>query len=289
MQKRFLLTGVLALSAVSTLAQAQDKHLTIGTNNWAENIAVANMWKILLTDRDYDVELSNVSKSMLYSGMASDDIDLSLEIWLPVTDKPFLEPYKDRLEVHDTWYEGTGLGLVVPDYVDIDTIPELKTHAEEFAYQGEPTILGIDAGSAIAGLTDQVVEDYDLPMKQRNSSEVAMMSVLDSAYKAKEPVVVTLWNPHWAFAKYDLKYLKDPQGVYGDNENIHWFSRQGFADSDPWLTAVLNAWQMDDDSLGGLMATIETTGDPVEGAQKWIDAHREQVDHWLAAGDAATD
>jgi glycine betaine/proline transport system substrate-binding protein len=43
---------------------------------------------------------------------------------------------------------------------------------------------------------------------------------------------------------------------------------------------------MDDDTLGGLMAEIEQIGDPVEGAQTWIDENRNLIDEWVAAGDA---
>ncbi|PAU78417.1 glycine betaine ABC transporter substrate-binding protein [Halomonas salipaludis] len=273
----------LALIPASQSLIAQDKHLTIGTNNWAENIAVANMWKILLEEEyGYDIELSNVSKNALYTAMAQGDIDISMEIWLPITDQPFLEPYEDDLAVHDAWYHGTGLGLVVPSYVDIDTIPELTERADAFEYQGRPAILGIDSGSAIAGLTDDAIEHYELPLSQVNSSEAAMMAAFDSAYVNEEFIVVTLWSPHWAFAEYDLKYLEDPQGIYGEDETIYWFSRGDFASDDPWLTEVLNGWHMDDDSLGGLMAVIEELGDPVEGARQWIDNHRDMVDEWLA-------
>ena len=277
------LTAATLLMAATT-AQAEDKSLVIGTNNWAENIAVANLWKLVLEERGYDVELSDVSKSALYAGMDSKDIDLSLEIWLPYTDGSFLAPYKNTLEVHDAGYDKTGLGLVVPEYVDIDTIPELAAHVDEFKYQGSPTILGIGPGSAIAGLTDDAIETYDLPLKQVNSSGPAMMSALDSAYKNEEPIVVTLWNPHWAFADYDLKYLEDPKKVYGDGDTIYWFSRQGFGEDDPWLTAVLDAWHMSDASLSDLMSEIESQGDPVAGAQTWLDENQDQVDEWLAAG-----
>lgn len=259
--------------------------MVIGTNNWAENIAVANLWKLVLDDKGYDIELSDVGKSALYAGMASNDIDLSLEIWLPHTDKEYLAPYKDTLEVHAAWYDKTGLGLVVPSYVDIDSIPELVERADEFEYQGSPTILGIDSGSAIAALSDEVVEAYELPMDQMNSSEPAMMSALDSAYQNEQPILVTLWNPHWAFANYDLKYLEDPENIYGDGDTIYWFSREGLSEDDPWLTAVLDAWHMSDDSLSDLMAEIESQGDPVAGAQTWLDENHDQVDEWLAAGE----
>lgn len=76
------------------------------------------------------------------------------------------------------------------------------------------------------------------------------------------------------------RWLEDPEGVYGANETIYWFSRGDSASDDPWLTEVLNAWKMDDDTLGGLMATIEEVGDPVEGAQQWIDNHRDIIERW---------
>ncbi|WP_110690856.1 glycine betaine ABC transporter substrate-binding protein [Salinicola endophyticus] len=284
------LIGMLAAAALTTTfsaAQAADKTLTIGTNNWAENIAVSNLWKLVLEQHGYDVRLANVGKSALYAGMNSKDIDVGLEIWLPHTDKSFLAPYKDTLEVHDAWYDETGLGLVVPSYVDIDSIPELAAHADEFAYQGRPSILGIDPGSAIAGMTDEAISAYDLPLTQINSSEPAMMSALDRAYRTQQPIVVTLWNPHWAFADYDLKYLDDPQGIYGEGDTIYWFSRQGFGEDDPWLTAVLDAWHMSDESLSELMSQIEERGDPVAGAKTWIADNQEQINAWLAAGQAA--
>lgn len=91
----------------------------------------------------------------------------------------------------------------------------------------------------------------------------------------EEPIVVTLWNPHWAFASYDLKYLEDPQNVYGNGNTIYWFSREGFSTDDPWLKAVLNAWHVSDESLSDLMAGIEVQTDPVTGAQSWLDENQE--------------
>jgi glycine betaine/proline transport system substrate-binding protein len=280
-----MMAGLLATTAA---VQADNhKSLVIGTNNWAENIAVANMWKIILEqEHDYDIELSDIGKSVLYSGLANEDVDISMEIWLPTTDASFLAPYEDEIDVHDVWYEGTGLGLVVPSYAEIDTIPQLGENAEAYEYQGRSAILGIDSGSAIASLTDDAIDAYELPFNQVNSSGPAMMAALDDAYEREEPIVVTLWSPHWAFAEYDLKYLEDPEGVYGESDDIHWMSRKDFADVDPWLTAVLNDWYMDDDTLGGLMAEIEQIGDPVEGAQTWIDENRNLIDEWVAAGDA---
>ncbi|RIV18583.1 hypothetical protein D2Q93_13945 [Alicyclobacillaceae bacterium I2511] len=49
------------------------------------------------------------------------------------------------------------------------------------------------------------------------SSSPAMLTALQRAYQQHKPIVVTLWSPHWAFTKYKLKYLSDPQHVFGQS------------------------------------------------------------------------
>lgn len=273
----------IALSGFATSAIAADT-LTIGTNNWSENIAVSHLWQQLLEQKGYDVELTSTGKSVIFSGLAQGDIDVSLEVWLPNGDAQYLKPYKDRIDVHDSWYEGAQDELVVPAYLDdIDTISDLKANAEQFSYQGKPTLIGIESGAAIAGETDDAIEEYDLPFRQLNSSGPAMIAALDEAYQNKAPIAVTLWQPHWAFAQYDLKALKDPKKVYGGGDDIKWMSRKDFDDGHPEITAMLDAWHMSHAQLADLMLSIENAGDPDKGVEAWLANNRELVEQWLAA------
>lgn len=275
------LAPVLAV-VLSAPAMAADKgSVHIGLNNWAENIAVSNMWKVLLEERGYDVELTSAGKSVIYSGVATDSIDVGLEVWMPKTDKQFYERYKEDITLQEPWYRGTGLGLVVPAYVDVNSITELNANASKFQQDGSPGIVGIDPGSALMGLTEDVIKKYDLDLKLIPSSGPGMMSALDRAYNREEPVVVTLWNPHWAFAEYDLKYLDDPKNIYGKGENIHWMSRPEFEEEQPKVVAWMNNWEMNDQQVGGLMATINESDTAEAGARKWIENNRDLVDSWF--------
>lgn len=256
--------------------------IKIGYNNWAENIAVTHMWKLLLEEKGYSVELVRTEKAPLWSGAASGSIDVVPEAWLPTTDQPFYSKHKDKLELHEPWYEGTNLGLAVPSYVDVDSIEELNEKKDLFQRKGQPTIVGIDPGASLTSLTEESIKEYNLDYKLLESSEPAMLSELDKAIQKKEPILVTLWNPHWIFSKYeDLKYLKDPKNVYGEKEDIFFVTREGFKKEHPDVVKWMNQWQMDDQSLGSLMQVIEETGDPENGAEKWIEENREQVDRWL--------
>ncbi|MDH4571892.1 glycine betaine ABC transporter substrate-binding protein [Salinicola acroporae] len=280
--KMLLATAGLAVVGIAP-ASAADKSVTIGTNNWAENIAVSHMWQQLLGEKGYDVTLNEVSKPILFGGLAEGDIDISLEVWLP-SDHAYVDPYSDRIDLNATWYDDALDALVVPAYMDdIDSVADLANHATAFDYQGEPTIFGIEPGATIADEADTAIDAYDLPFRQLSSSESAMMAQLKQAYREKKPIVATLWQPHWAFAEYDLKILDDPKKTFSAGEQIKWVSHHGFGDDNPGLKAMLDAWHMTPGQLPQLMLEIENTGDPDKGAAQWIAANRDLVDGWLAA------
>src|SRR3954469_1589699 len=269
---------------------AQQRNMTIGMTNWAENIAVANLWKILLAERGYQAELRTVDRVLAFSGLARGDIDLGLETWLPKTDKSVMDRFGKSIEVHDSWYKGTRQGFVVPSYVPINSIRELSEHEADFPAAGETAaVVGIDPGSSLMQMAEKGLKTYDLNMKLINSSETGMMSALARAYRDHAPIVVTLWNPHWAFAEYDLKFLQNPENLFGGTDDIHFMSRAGFGKDYPEVLRWLNAWDMSGQELGSLMATIEKAGNPEAGARKWLAENRALADGWLTANDAKSD
>ncbi|MCF8010996.1 MAG: glycine betaine ABC transporter substrate-binding protein [Clostridiales bacterium] len=278
----FSLTACAGQGNSDQVKKNQDKELKIGVFNWAENIAVCNMWKLVLEEEGYNVKLVDGQKQTLFSAVASGDLDLAVEVWLPKTDEPFMAKYKNNgWELMEPWYEGTGLGLVVPEYMDINSIEELNENKDKFVREGNPSIVGIGGGASIMRMTEEAIDKYNLEYDLIESSGPAMTAALDKAINKEDPVVVTLWNPHWVFADYNLKYLEDPKKVYGGEEKIYCVGHTGFSDKFPTLTRWLNNWHMDDQSLGSLMSVINDTEDPAEGAKKWLDNNQDLVDTWL--------
>lgn len=290
------LTGILVLSACAGNNTSEENDITegnnqptekaddekgeikIGLNNWAENIAVSNMWKVVLEEKGYDVDLVFSQKVGVWSGIANDELDLGLEVWLPETDGELYEDFEDKIELHEeTWFSGTGLGLVVPEYMEIDSIAELNNYTDTL----DGDMISIDAGASLTSLSEAAIEEYELDYNLLFSSETAMIAELDKAYQEEESVVVTLWNPHWLFSDYDLKYLDDPKNVFGDAGDLYYMSRQGFRDDHPEVIEWLNNWQMDDDTLGALMSVINDVEDEEEGAQKWVKDNRDLVNEWI--------
>jgi len=260
--------------------ETEDKgEISIGMNNWAENVAVSNMWKIILEEQGYEVTLENVDKAILYEGLESGDIDIGMEIWLPNTDGKFYEEYQDVIDWREEWYEGTDLALTVPSYVEgINSIEDLKGNADQF--DGE--IVGIDPGASIMSLTEEVMSTYELDNYELlSSSEPTMLTELQTKMDNEEPIVVTLWKPHWVFSEMDLKLLEDPENVYGDSENISYAARLGLEDEHPEVVEWFDNFMLNDDQLGSLMASLNEADKEAEGAQNWIDENQDVIDEWL--------
>jgi len=129
--------------------------------------------------------------------------------------------------------------------------------------------------------TEDAIEQYDLGFDLLASSSAGMLAELTAAYEGEEYIVVTLWSPHWAFAEWDLKYLSDPLGIFGEEEFVHSLARQGFQGDNPEAYAILERFNWTQADIQSVMADIAGGMDEVEAAQKWIDANRDKVDQWL--------
>ena len=120
----------------------------------------------------------------------------------------YWERFSDDFVDVGTWYDLLIQGFAVPEYVDAQSITDLKGRAAEF----DGKIIGIEAGSGLMDdAHEEAAKDYDLTGYDIvDGSTPAMLAALDTAIKAKKPVVVTLWQPHWAFQKYQIRLLDDP-------------------------------------------------------------------------------
>jgi len=201
-----------------------------------------------------------------------------LDAWLPITHENYMNRYENQIDDLGYNFEGARIGLVVPEYVGIDNIEGLNATVNEFNGQ----IIGIDAGAGIMTASENAIDHYGLPYELITGSEPAMTAALQNAIDNEQWIVVTGWEPHWKFARWDLRFLDDPDEVYGDVENIHTVTREGFEQDMPEVAQFLRRFHMDSGQLGSLMGAIaESDEDPLPTARRWMRENSELVDDWL--------
>ena len=142
-------------------------------------------------------------------------------------------------------------------------------------------ITGIDPGAGIMQATEDAIKEYELDdWELVSGSGAAMTASLKKAYDKEKPIILTGWNPHWMFSKYDLKYLEDPKGVYGGAEEIHSIGRLGLKDDHPEAYKVLQQFKWEDQDMGAIMVAIQDGEKPEVAAQNWIDENADKVAKW---------
>lgn len=263
-----------------TLDNGDQKDVTIAVfQGWDEGVAASYLWKAVLEEKGYDVELEDADVAPVYEGLSSGDYDLVLDTWLPQTHKTYMDRYGKDVTDLGAWNDDAKLTIAVNEDAPIDSLDELADNADLF----DNRLIGIEPGAGLTEATqEKVIPGYGLEdMEYLTSSTAAMLSELKSRTDAGENVVVTLWTPHWAYDAFPLKDLADPQGTLGDAESIHSVSSKQFGDKFPTLEGWIKNFTMDSDQLYSLENAMfnENSSDDYEPiVAKWIDDNRDYVD-----------
>lgn len=247
---------------------------------WADATASSFLVKNVLESRleNVTVDLVRTEAGLMWQSVSTGDADFMLAAWLPQTHGQYNDQFGENLEQVRANYEGARIGLIVPEYVPVNSIDELNEFVEEFGGR----IVGIDAGAGIMAATNDAIQVYDLDFELQSSSEAAMIAELNTAIQNEEWIVVTGWDPHWKLAEWDLKFLEDPEEVYGEGENIYTITRQNFADDNPRVQAFLENFFLTPEQFNNLMLMAEELDDADEAARQWMEENSDVVDEWVA-------
>ncbi|MGR3932657.1 ABC transporter permease/substrate binding protein [Streptomyces sp. BRA346] len=252
----------------------------IGYFPWDEDIATTYLWKNILEKRGYKPSIKQYDVGSMFTGMSTGQIDVEFDGWLPVAQKQYWDRYKKNLVDVGAWYDKTSLEIAVPSYVkDVKSLADLKGKSDLF----KGKIVGIEPGTGeMKILKSKVLKAYglDKEYKVSDGSSPAMLAELERSYAKKEPVAVVLWTPHWAYSKYKLTKLADPQKAFGANNQLHTLAHKSFPSKFPEFNGWLKKWHMTEKELATLEQAVQDAGkgNEEEGVQKWIDANPGIVD-----------
>ncbi|MDU9390797.1 MULTISPECIES: glycine betaine ABC transporter substrate-binding protein [Pseudomonas] len=279
MKMRRLLGATTALALAFSAAQAMAKEVSIGyVDGWSDSVATTHVAAEVIKQKlGYDVKLMPVATGIMWQGVATGKLDAMLSAWLPVTHGEYWTKNKDNVVDYGPNFKDAKIGLIVPEYVKAQSVADLKTE-EGF----KKKIVGIDAGSGVMLKTDQAIKDYELTgYKLQASSGAAMTAELGRAYDKKQDIAVTGWVPHWMFAKWKLRFLEDPKGVYGAAETVNSIGSKELAGKAPEVAEFLKkfSWQSKDE-IGEVMLAIQEGAKPDAAAKDWVAKHPERVAEW---------
>lgn len=297
--KRLLLPLLLlcCLLVPAITAQAAAKTVKLAYVEWSSEIASTNVVKAVLQEEmGVHCQIIAMKADEMWQAVANGEVDGMVAAWLPQTHSTYMEQYKGDVVDLGPNLEGAKIGLVVPNvslgrqtaatglrntpYITADSIADLKKYGDKFHYR----IIGIDPESGVMQKARQAIEAYGLTSYELiPGSEVSMTAELSHAIQRQKWVVVTGWVPHWKFARWELKFLKDPKGVFGGQENIHTMVRKGLQKEMPEVYDFLDKFYWKPQDMGQLMIWIHDDDGlyPYDKALRFLRANKNLVQSWL--------
>lgn len=266
-KKRIGWLAGIALTTVCVLSHAADQPpVRIGWVNWSDTEIAVKLANIVLEDQlKQPVKLVMADIGIQFQAMANGNIDLIPMVWLPGTHKAFYDKYKDKLEDLGVLYEGR-IGMAVPDIVPASEVSSLADlNKPGIAQQFDGKILTSEVGNGQYKLTEKVLNDKKIVgYKMVASSESGMLSELDRNLKRGKWSLVNAWSPHWMFAKYPLRYLNDPEHLFGGTEQIHVVARKGFSEQYPNVARFFSHYSIPQADLQTMMSAAREPGNSPE-------------------------
>jgi glycine betaine/proline transport system substrate-binding protein len=291
--KKILVSLIVLFSLAFTSCEGtagEDKSARLVYVSWARAIAHTHVTAEILTRLGWDVEVVSVSNAAMWSSVASGDADALLPAWLPVTHQAYFGEegeFTDEVEDLGPNFVGAKLGLVVPTYVDIDSIAEIGPNADKFGGQ----IIGIDPGAGMMQAISEAIDNNTSGLGEMEllpGSGATMAAALGDAIKNEEWIVVPGWKPHWKFGRWDLKILEDPDGIFGAEETINTVVRKDLAEDKPELYRFLDNMDWLSLSLAEVLVWNEDGMDPEDSAKKYVDENIDAINAALPSGFSLT-
>ncbi len=275
-----LVVGAVAAGCGGGSAESRELNLGVATG-WDEAAVIANLSKIVMEeDLGYgEVRLQELELGPVIQGVASGDLDAYQDIWLP-NHQAQIDEVENDVELLDPWYEGsTEFGIAVPTYMtNVNAIPDLNQ-------TGIDQILGIEPGAIISErIPESVIPTYNLEQEYVQSSTPSMLSQVDELSNNQEEFAFVAWRPHWMNAKYDFKFLEDPEDGLtdlNDGATILSIVNEDLPDDDPVAYAFLDAITLTEEQVNEIENI--NPNDYAESARTWLEDNRDVAQPWIDA------
>ena len=284
--RHLMLASVLSTAAMPAFADCGK--VLFSEPGWTDISATTAATTLVLEALGYETETQMLSLPVSFAGMASNEIDVFLGLWLPSMEADFAKYRADgsidtvRNNLVGAKYtlatNAAGAAHGIKDFKDI------ATHKD--ALEGK--IYGIEPGNDGNRLILGMVEDSPFGLKDFEvveSSEAGMVSEVKRATDANRPIVFLGWEPHPMNASFELTYLTGGDDVFGPDfggATVATTTRAGYVAECPNTGKLLQNLEFSLSMENEIMGAILNDGaDPRDAAKAWLKANPAAWEPWL--------
>lgn len=257
-------------------AQAEENVIKVGSLAWEDQMAISLPTAKFLEKQGFKIQFIKFSEwGIAFGALQKGDVDILLSSVDYLT-SDYWNKYKNRLEKVSIASYGIRQGLVVPSYMNIDSIDQLNSVSDSVGAK----IIGIEPGSGLMRETGDAIKKYDLKYQVVEGSTSAMVAALQSSLERKEPIVATLWEPSWMIQKFDVKFLKDPKAAYAPSQAYYWIANKGFSEKNSRARESLATVYVPLSDITQITVDMNSGKTVEQAVDIWWDKNQALVNKW---------
>jgi len=277
----------------------------LAVNPWVGYEANAAVFAYVAQQRlGCTVEKKDLKEEVSWQGFETGEVDLVLENWgHDDLVKKYITERKVAVDLGPTgnkgiigWYVPPWLASEHPDVLDwknlnkyVDKFRTSESGSKGQLLDGDPSYVTNDTA---------LVKNLKLNFSVvQGGSEAALIQSFRTAQKQKKWLLAYFYEPQWFFDELQLKRVELPeytQGCDADTQKVacdyppydlNKIARKAFADSSSPAVGLAKKfqWTNEDQNLVSKYISEEKLS-PEKAAEKWVNAHKDVVDSWLANG-----
>jgi glycine betaine/proline transport system substrate-binding protein len=214
-----LLSGAVLCSAVTAAAVESDDPIKLTLHDWTGQLITTQIMGEVLKKSGYNIDYVQADYIAQFAGLKTGDLHVAMEIWETTgrdamdeaTGTGMVENLGETgmQAIEEWWYPlymkekcpGLPNWEALNDCAEAFSIPET---APKGRYLSGPVTWG--------GYDDERAEALELDYEVVHAgTDAALFAELESAYQRQAPILLWIYTPHWATAKYQGEWVEFPK------------------------------------------------------------------------------
>jgi glycine betaine/proline transport system substrate-binding protein len=298
-------------SALAVNAQDSGDPIKLTLHDWTGQLITTQLMGDILQQAGLSVEYVQADYLAQFAGLETGDLDVAMEMWATTGQEAMdaavatgkVENFGPTgMKAKEEWWYPIYMKEKCPGLPNWEALKD-PACAEAFStaetapkgrYLGGPVTWG--------GFDDERVQALDLPFEVIHAgTDAALFAELESAYQRQAPIMLWIYAPHWAPAKYKGEWVEFPEysaACYNDpsvgiNPDMAYDCGKPFGEiwkvgwagvKDKWPTAykAITAFTIDNDEMGAMITDVDLNGKTVEAvASEWMTANEGRWKAWI--------
>jgi len=299
-------------SAMPALAEVESKDpIKLTLHDWTGQLITTQLMGEVLKKAGYNVDYVQADYLAQFAGLKTGDLDVAMEIWATTGQEALDEAVasgkvenlgETGMLAKEEWWYPLYMKEKCPGLPNWEALKD-EACAEAFSvaetapkgrYLGGPVTWG--------GFDDERVEALDLPFEVVHAgTDAALFAELESAYQRKGPIMLWVYSPHWAPAKYEGEWVEFPEytaecysdPAWGGNPDMAYDCGKpsgpiwkagwvGVKDKWPGAYSAIKAFNISSDEMNKMVGEVDLDGKSVEDVvAAWMTDNEDRWNKWI--------